>query len=104
VEQLATEFKAQNRTLKQIKRNGMVALYELYGAQGLLYGFEVAVIRVRKAHEAFGRQFPEMEGYPLNEEWGTYGFSYSASDLNGATKKFHDLLPKYGTIVVRQVA
>jgi hypothetical protein len=55
------ELQVQNRTLKQIKRQGSVALYELYGPRVQLYGFEVVVIRVRRAEELFGRWYPERE-------------------------------------------
>src|SRR5258705_7469486 len=93
---LASEFKVQSRTLKQIKRQGQVAIYELYGAQGMLIGYEVAVIRVEKARGIFGKQYPDHETYPSNEEWGAYGWSNQARDLAGAQKRFDSLLPKWG--------
>jgi hypothetical protein len=66
METLKIELQVQNRTLKQIGRQGSVALYELYGPQGLLYGFEVVVIRIRRAEELFGRRYPERgSGAPL---------------------------------------
>jgi hypothetical protein len=99
METLKTELQVQNRTLKQIKRQGSVALYELYGPQGQLYGFEVVVVRIRRAEELFGRRYPERETYPGNEDWGTYGWSYLASDLPGAQKRFEHLLPKWASDV-----
>jgi hypothetical protein len=98
---LASEFKVQSRTLKQIKRQGQVALYELYCAQGMLIGYEVVVVRIRKQHEAFGRNFPAMEVYPGNEVWGAYGWSYQARDSVGAQKRFGTLLPKWGANLAR---
>jgi hypothetical protein len=99
LETLKTESHVQNRTLKQIKRQGSVALYELYGPRGQLYGFEVVVIRVRRTEELFGRWYPERETYPGNEDWGTYGWSYLKSDLAGAQKRFDSLLLKWASDV-----
>jgi hypothetical protein len=91
VKTLETGLRVQNRTLCQVKREGNVAIYE----QGI-HGFEVIVIRVRKAHEAFGKHFPDMEYYPGNEQWGEYGWTYNAADRAGAEKRFARLLPKWG--------
>ena len=48
MEALETKLRVQNRTLKQIKRQGRVALYALYGA-GNEYGYEVILIKVHPA-------------------------------------------------------
>ena len=53
----------------------------------------------RRAEELFGRWYPERETYPGNEDWGTYGWSYLASDLAGAQKRFDSLLPKWASDV-----
>jgi hypothetical protein len=92
---LATELKVQDRTLKLLKRERSVALYKLY-RKSLFYGYEVHVIWICEAHEAFGRHFPEMERSPRTSDWGTYGWSYLANDRAGAEKRFSSLLPKYG--------
>ena len=93
---LETEIKVQDRTLRQLKRAGMVALYDLGSEGDMLIGYEVAVIRVRRAEEAFGKSYPEREVYPGNEDWGMYGWSYQALDLAGAQKRFDSLLYKWG--------
>jgi hypothetical protein len=49
VKTLATELRSGNRTLDQIKRQGMVALYELWNTDALLIGYEVHVIQIREA-------------------------------------------------------
>ena len=99
METLKTEVQVQNLPLKQIKRRGSVALYELSGPRGVHYGFEVVVIRIRRAEELFGRCYPERETYPGNEDWGTCGWSYLVSDLAGAQKRFDSLLPKWASDV-----
>lgn len=91
---LGTELRVQNRTLKQIKRQGQAALYELYGAQGMLYGFELIIIRVRKAEEAFGKSYPEREVFPPSESWGTLGWSYGRNHRKEALEAFDTLCAK----------
>jgi hypothetical protein len=73
---LAETLKVQNRTLQQVKRQGCVALYELYGPNGMLYGFEVVVAKVRPAEEILGRFYSEREVYPSNEDSGKLLWSY----------------------------
>jgi hypothetical protein len=92
---LDAEFKVQNRSLKQIRRSGMVALYELYGANKLLYGYEVVIIRRRPAEEAFGKAYPERELYPSNEEWGTRGWSYGTAQGDLALESFQRLAKEH---------
>jgi hypothetical protein len=91
MELLASELKVQNRTLRQLERDGRVALYALYGANGLLYGFEVVLIRVRKAGEVFGKAYPEREVYPSSEDWGTLAWSYGRTDRALAEASYRQL-------------
>src|SRR6267378_2132639 len=94
MELLETELKVQNRTLKQIKRQGRVALYELYGANGMLYGFEVVFIKIAKARNVFGKDYPEREVYPGNEDWGSLAWSYGRNDRDLAEETFLRCLAK----------
>jgi hypothetical protein len=89
--ELATEISMQGRMYKQIKRCGQVALYEL-SVKGELRGFEVIVIQIHAAGERFGKWYPTREGYASNESWGTSGFSYLASDRDGAERRFAGLI------------
>jgi hypothetical protein len=89
--ELATEISAQGRTYKQIKRRGQVALYEL-SVKGELRGFEVIVIQIHAAGERFGKWYPTREGFPSSESWGTSGFSYLASNKDGAERRFAELI------------
>lgn len=89
---LGTEIRYQGRLMKQVKRDGRVAMYKIQEP----YGYEVIVIRERPDHDAFGKHFPAAESYPSSEEWGTYGWSYKTEDLAGAEKRFALLLLKYG--------
>jgi hypothetical protein len=94
---LETEIKYQGRTLKQIKREGNVALYQMENP----YGYEVVIIRTEKGREKFGKFYPEHEAYPSSEEWGTYGWTYRPDELEKAEKRFASLLPKYGANVAQ---
>lgn len=94
MQMLPTELKVQNRTLKQIKRQGKVALYELYGANEMLYGFEVIVVKIRKAEHSFGKDYPEREVYPSNEDWGSFAWSYGRNDREMAERTFVRLLSR----------
>jgi hypothetical protein len=46
----------------------MIAIYELPNKGEFLRGYEVVVIRIRRAEQAFGRFYPEREVYPGNED------------------------------------
>lgn len=89
---LETEIRYQGRTLKQTKREGRVALYELYGAGGVLYGYEVIIVKIHPAESIRGHEYPEREGYPANEDWGTLAWSYGRNDQNGALARFQGLV------------
>ena len=67
---LETVIRVQDRTLKLFKRDGQIAMYEVYGPQGLLFGYEVVVVQILPEAEIFGRSHPLRESTPSNEDWG----------------------------------
>ena len=88
---LETEFKSGGRTLRQIKREGMIALYELRNKAGTLYGYEVIRVQIHPAETLpSGKSYPEREGYPSNEQWGDEAFSYGANNEKGALEAFEE--------------
>ena len=89
---ISTELKYQGRALKQIKREGRVALYQAEDP----YGYEVVIIRDEKAREIFGKFYPEHEVYPSSEDWGAYGWTFRPDELALAEKRFASLLPRWG--------
>jgi hypothetical protein len=93
---LRTEIPLQGRTLRQLKRQARIALYGLYGPGDILYGYEVIVIKIRPAEEAFGREYPERELYPSSaknsDDWGRIAWSYGRNDLAGAEERYAGLL------------
>jgi hypothetical protein len=58
VRELEKEFGYQGRTLRQLRREGRVAIYELLDRGEVLYGYEVVVIKIAPAEEILGRQYP----------------------------------------------
>jgi hypothetical protein len=94
MEALETKLRVQNRTLKQIKRQGQVALYALCGPQGSLYGYELIVVKIRKAGKVFGKSYPEREAYPSNEDWGSLAWSYGRNQQKEALEAFETLALK----------
>jgi hypothetical protein len=58
---LATDLKIQNRTLRQLKRTGLIAVYDVRNEGEMLLGYEVIRIKVAPEGEIFGKQYPERE-------------------------------------------
>jgi hypothetical protein len=92
VKLLPAELTCQNRTLKQLKRQGRVAIYELFGQGRVLYGYEVVIVKILPAKNIYGRDYPEREGYPANEDWGDLAWSYPNTALETAMKHFDSLV------------
>ena len=40
-------------------------------------GDEVITLRIRKASEVFGKEYPDRECCPSTEEWGEFGWTYT---------------------------
>lgn len=93
---LQTKFKYQSRTLRQLKREGRVAIYELLGRGEVLYGYEVVIIKIRPAEIVFEREYPEREVYPSSSkessDWGSIAWSYGRNYLSDALKRFDGLV------------
>ena len=51
---LPTETVYQGRILRQIKRQGMAAIYEVRNKGNTLYGYEVIIITIEPAKEVRG--------------------------------------------------
>lgn len=92
MDQISMEFEFQGRTLRQLCRTGMVALYEMVGQQGMTYGFELVIIKISPACEIMGRAYPEREAYPSSvkgsNDWGTIAWSYGRGERAIAEQGF----------------
>jgi hypothetical protein len=87
-------YKYQGRTLRQLKRIGMVAIYELRNQGELLYGYEVVRIKVSPAEEMFGKSYPERELYPSSSDLGTIAWSFGRTQKIEALAMFNGLVKK----------
>jgi hypothetical protein len=94
--QLPEEFKGKGSQkgwdFTLVSRNGKYAIYEKR-SESIVY-YEVVIIRVRKAASVKYPngtvvEYPEMESYPRDEDFGTYGWTYGY--LDAAQAKFNNL-------------
>ena|ERR1700751_521918 len=95
---LGTELKYQGRTRKQLKREGRVALYAVFGRQEMLYGYELIIIKILPEEEIFGKRYPEREAYPSGAkeslDWGSIAWSYPCTGRLKALAGFNHLCRK----------
>jgi len=77
---LPVEFDRKGWHFKQLKREGMLAIYlrtkPSMDGQSTIESYEVIEIRIEKEKVRFERIVPEHERYPGDEEWGKYGWPY----------------------------
>jgi hypothetical protein len=96
MEALATELTFQGRTLRQLKRIGRIAIYEVRNRGNLLYGYEVIEIKIAPAEEICGRFYPEREVYPSSAknspDWGSIAWSFGAQSKKRAFALFNGLV------------
>ena len=95
---LKTEIKFQGRTLRQLKREGNVAIYDVRNAGNTLYGFEVIIVKVAPAETIMGREYPEREVYPSSrkesDDWGSLAWSFGCNDKKRALACFNGLVKR----------
>ena len=92
---LPLELGYQDRKLKQLKRQGRIAIYEVFGPGKFLLGYEVIIIKFAPAKELFGCCVPEREVYPSSaknsNDWGHIAWTYNRKDLELALKRYQGL-------------
>lgn len=86
---LPLEIPKNKFLLRQIRREGVAAIYAQHQESGRVQGYEVIRIREGKEWSAFGKTYPAAEIYPSSEQWGTYGWTYSC--LADAERRFRKL-------------
>jgi hypothetical protein len=79
---LDKQFSRKGFRYVQMWREGSLAIYRRYVFSNFrkIEHYEVIVIRVQPAWEAFGRIFEEREVYPSAESWGRLGFTCHSLD------------------------
>lgn len=86
---LATVFKRDGFTFRQLERSGQVAVFEKRKRPGRSSSYEVVRIRRLPARSMFGVDYPASEAMPVSERWGTDGWTYC--DRDKAMAKFREL-------------
>jgi ABC-type cobalamin/Fe3+-siderophores transport system ATPase subunit len=86
VQSLPTIFTYDGHNFRQLKRDGMVALYEKAPVEGGMEVYEVVIIRRHPAQKMFGKEYPEREAMPTSESWGKEGWTLAT--LERAREKF----------------
>ena len=71
-------LKHSDHVLKQVWRDKTHAVYQHFGAHGKFIGWEAILIKVAPARRIFGKDYPEREVYPSNEDFGRYAVSLGA--------------------------
>jgi hypothetical protein len=67
-----------DHTLEQVWRNQTHAVYKHFGNRGQFIGWEALRIKREKARTIFGKDYPNREVYPGNEDFGRWAVSVSA--------------------------
>src|SRR5437764_484818 len=78
VQALPVKTGHSGHTLKQAWRDKTHAVYKHCGSHGQFIGWEAILIKVAPACRIFGKDYPEREVYPSNENFGRYALSVGA--------------------------
>ena len=88
IKQISKEFKKNGYNYSLLSRNESTALYKQLNGTDIV-GYEVHKLRTSKARDIKGKHYPSKEILAGNEDFGTYGWSYSQYD---------DALVKYNEV------
>lgn len=87
MKQLPIEYKKYGYIFKQVKREGMAAIYEQINPDdGKTVGFEVFEVIEQRAFEKNGKSYPPAEQPPSSSQWGVYG--WTSANLEAANVHF----------------
>jgi hypothetical protein len=79
-------FSKKGFTYKQIKRDGMKAIFEQSKKGQKSVSFEVVKITKHNGYELGGQKIPPGEAYPGTSQWGNSGWTFQ--DLKSAEAKY----------------
>ncbi len=85
---IPTRFSRAGFDYEQVKRNGLNAIFA-QKCKGTVIAYEVVQIKVAPPERMFGKDYPEREVYPGNEEWGS--IAWSCSMLERALERYSGL-------------
>src|SRR5260370_38758378 len=78
---LAFPFDARGFRHELIERQGAVCLVKATRIGKKYYCYEVVKLKTYSDRTMFGDFVPAHEGYPGDEDWGTYCFTYRPDEL-----------------------
>ena len=85
------EFDFKSVHFKQLKRDGLVCLYELNKEEWINKNYEVVILKeVNETRWPNGTVSPPRETMPNSESWGDNGWSLTTKEL--ALKKFDEVI------------
>jgi len=82
-------FSKKGFTYKQIKRDGMKAIFEQSKKGQKDVSYEVVKITKHNGYELGGQKIPPGEAYPGTSQWGISGWTFQ--DLKSAEGKYKKL-------------
>lgn len=88
MEKLKEQFRKHGYDYSMVNRSDIAAIFQQSDA-GKVIAFEVIKVRISKACHTFGKDYPEREIYPGDNEWGLYGWTYKT--LADAQARFNQL-------------
>lgn len=86
MQKLNETYQAHGRIFKLIKRDHFRAMYK--STDGIT---EVFLIKNLKAANIYGKDYPDREGFPADEDFGKIAWCYSSND-DLAEKKYESLI------------
>lgn len=87
VREIPSEYKKNGFIYKSIKREGMVAMFEVLTKGRQNTGYEVYLIRTINVTEYLKKRNPQLvnfeglEVFPSNEDFGAYGWYFQSKTL-----------------------
>jgi len=86
---IPAEFKKKGFTYKQVRREGMKAIFEQTRAGSDMHNFEVVKLGRHNGYVMGGVTIEPAETYPGASLWGITG--WTCSDLDAANKRYNAL-------------
>ena len=94
---LAFPFERAGFRYELIERQGLVCLVKQTRIGHGHWCYELVKLRVYPDKFAFGKLIPAHEAYPGDEDWGSYGFTYRAVELERARHRMASMANALGT-------
>lgn len=90
METLQKEIRTNGHIYRQLDRTNNTAIYSQHTKDGQLAGYEVFIIRISPEQVIMGKQYPERELYPKNEDFGKTAWSVGIDETH-ALKRFKEI-------------